>query len=97
MEGNNNEEIIKHYSMHAVKTLMHECFCHIKFRYKKEIGLISPKRFYNKSKHIITMKPKRIASQSQNPDDFGVNISVNSISGESGNFFEYFFGIFRGN
>ena len=96
VNGNNKEEIIKHYSMHVVKTLMHECFCLIKFRYKKEIGLISPKRFYNKSKHIITMKPKRIASQSQNPDDFGVNISVNSISGESGNFFEYFFGIFRG-
>ena len=73
---------------------MHECFGHNKFLYEQKIGLDSPSHFFNKNKRFITMIPKSEKNKNySNEDNFFVQ--QGNYEGESGNFFEYFFGFYE--
>ena len=81
--------------MRVSKTTMHENFAHNKFRYEKIRGLSSPLKFYNRKKILVEMitNTSNIGSK-ENVEYF--KVLIKDSSGESGKFFEYFFGFFDG-
>ena len=87
------ENLFKHYSMRVSKTTMHESFAHIKFRYEKKRGLISPLKFYNRKKILVEMITNTSDIYKKDNVEY-LKVLIKNSSGESGKFFEYFFGIF---
>ena len=89
-----NTKIVKHYAMRISKCLMHEIFEHNKLLYQYKNGIGSPRYFYDKDKKFITMIPKAQKYKVyQNESNFFIN--EKEYLGESGNFFEYFFGFYK--
>ena len=85
------KRIFKHYGMLASKTLIHESFCHIKMTFDKKDRTISPSKFFNTKKKLVKMIP--ILSYKNKEEDIEYFKSLNEkCTGESGKFFEYFFG-----
>ena len=86
----------KHYAMRITKVIIHECFGHNKFIFKREEKkekLSSPEQFYNKKKCFIKMIKKSAKNAIIfNSEKYFLTNSMNSNPGESGNFLEYFFG-----
>ena len=92
IKNDDNTKEVKHYASRTAKFFMHETFGHIKFIYQNEIGPSSPRHFYNKDKHFITMEPKN--GKNKNNSNYFV-INQRYLGGESGNFLDYFFGIYE--
>ena len=89
-----NIKVVKHYAMKTSKVMMHESFGHNKLLYGQSKPIDSPRIFFNKEKKLITMIPKSLKnSYDTNENIFFIN--KDSIIGEGGNFFEYFFGIYE--
>ena len=90
-QNENEKRIFKHYGMLSSKTLMHESFCHNKILYGKKERAISPLQFFNREKRLVLMIP--ISWYQKNDKKIEYFNSLNEkLSGESGKFFEYFFG-----
>ena len=87
------ERINKHYGMRVGKTMLHESFCHNKFIFEFKTGYESPRNFYNAEMKLIEIVP--INSKYYTDNYF--RASENATKGESGKFFEYFFGLYYGN
>ena len=88
-----NIKIRKHYSFRVSKVIMHESFGHNKYYFHKTVSPETPRHFYDKNKKYIVMISKKYINQNNsNENIFYVNQDSNS--GESGNFLEYFFGIY---
>lgn len=86
----------EHYAMRVSKFFMHESFGHNKFIYQNEIGIDSPRHFFNKSKSFITMFPKPLKNTNIDySNDLNFFVEQDKYEGESGNFFEYFFGFYE--
>ena len=92
-DNNINTRDIKHYSTRTTIFFMHEIFGHIKFIYQKKIGPSSPRHFYNKEKRFMTMISNR--KQNKNNSNYFI-INQHYVGGESGNFLDYFFGMYEG-
>ena len=94
-EEDSNIKTVKHYAMRSSKLFMHECFGHNKFIYEQKEGIHSPKNFYDQDKRFITMVPKGYKYENSSINYyFPVNQRDGSV-GESGNFLEYFFGLYK--
>ena len=94
-EKETDTKILKNYSIKVSKVIMHESFGHYKYYFQKTKIQETPKHFYNKNKKFITMmSKKKIIPNNSREDVFYIN--VDEESGESGNFLEYFFGIYNG-
>ena len=77
--------------MLSSKTIMHESFCHNKILFGKKERVISPSQFYNRKKKLVLMIP--VSSYQKTEGQIEYYRSLNGkLSGESGKFFEYFFG-----
>ena len=88
-----NQKNAKKYAIRASKCLMHESFGHNKLLYQQKNVIESPRHFYNKNKRLITMIPKNVNNiDYSNENNFYIN--QKRFEGESGNFFEYFFGFY---
>ena len=72
---------------------MHETFGQVKYIYQKKIGPSSPRHFYNKEKRFMTMVTND--RQNKNNSNYFI-INQRYIGGESGNFLDYFFGMYEG-
>ena len=95
-KDDNEKRVFKHYGMLASKTLMHESFCHNKILFDKKERVISPSQFYNRKKTLVLMIP--VSSNQKEEQNFEYFKSLNKkLSGESGKFFEYFFGKYTNN
>ena len=89
------EKLFKHYSVRVSKTMMHESFARDKIIFNKSNAIKSPLKFYNRQKILVEMVPN--ISFVSNLDNRIEYFKVPKDSkGESGKFFEYFFGIFNG-
>ena len=86
------EKINKHYGMRVGKTMIHESFCHKKFIFEFKTGNESPTNFYNAEMNLIKIVPKN----SRNYTDDYFRVAEKEKKGESGKFFEYFFGLHFG-
>ena len=93
-EYNNLEEERnnKHYGMRISKVMMHESFCHNKFIFEYKSGEESPMNFYNVQMNLIKIVP--VNYPYLNDDNEYLRGSKSFGKGESGKFFEYFFGIY---
>lgn len=91
-EYNNKEEerINKHFGMRVSKLMMHESFCHNKFIFEHKNGDESPCNFYNSEMNLIKIVPINYP----NYDNNYLRGSKEYGKGESGKFFEYFFGLY---
>ena len=95
-KDDNEKRVFKHYGMLASKTLMHESFCHNKILFDKKERVISPSQFYNRKKTLVLMIP--VSSNQKEEQNIEYFKSLNKkLSGESGKFFEYFFGKYTNN
>ena len=95
-KDDNEKRVFKHYGMLASKTLMHESFCHNKILFDKKERVISPSQFYNRKKTLVLMIP--VSSNQKEEQNIKYFKSLNKkLSGESGKFFEYFFGKYTNN
>ena len=93
-EKEENTKILKHYSFKVSKVIMHESLRHNKYYFQKKISSETPKNFDNKNKTFITMESnKNLNLNNSTEDTFYMN--KDSDLGESGNFLEYFFGIYN--
>ena len=99
-DGNLNDEYpknkkIKHYAMRVSKFFMHEVFGHNKFIFGQKERPGSPNHFYNKNNRFVTIISKLNTDTKYSTEDY---FKVNQLKneGESGNFFEYFFGMHEG-
>ena len=94
-KNEDEKRLFKHYGMLASKTLMHESFGHNKRIFNKKERIISPLRFFNRNKRFVKMVPllfnlKHVDINNKKIEYFK---SLNKkLTGESGKFFEYFFG-----
>ena len=88
--NNDEERENKNFGMKASKVMMHESFCHNKFIFEYTNGDQSPCNFYNKEMNLI----KIIPIDSPNYDENYFRASMEYGKGESGKFFEYFFGLY---
>ena len=94
-EIENNTKILKNYSFKVLKVIMHESVGHTKYYFQKTISPDTPRHFYNKNKKFITMgSKKKINQDSLSQNNFYINKDYELE--ESGNFLEYFFGIYNG-
>ena len=90
-QDDKEKKIFKHYGMLSSKTIMHESFCHNKILFGKKERVISPSQFYNRKKKLVLMIP--VSSYQKTEGQIEYYRSLNGkLSGESGKFFEYFFG-----
>ena len=87
------ERTNKHYGMRVGKTMMHESFCHNKLIFEYKVGFESPNYFYNAEMNLIRIVP---VNYPQNNEYLKVNRIGEDKKGESGKFFEYFFGVYEG-
>ena len=95
-KDNNEKRIFMHYGMLVSKILMHESFCHNKILFDKKERVISPSQFYNRKKTLVLMIP--VSSVQKEEPNIEYFKSLNKkLSGESGKFFEYFFGKYTNN
>ena len=94
IEEDNNIKAVKHYATRSSKFFMHESFGHIKFIYQKKEAPSSPGYFYNKDKIFIEMTNKHDKTIENKAKNY-FKINQRYIGGESGNFLDYFFGIFN--
>ena len=88
--NNDEERENKNFGMRASKVMMHESFCHNKFIFEYTNGEQSPCNFYNKEMNLI----KIIPVNTSNYDENYFRASMEYGKGESGKFFEYFFGLY---
>ena len=93
IKNDNNTRDVKHYAIRTTKFFMHETFGHVKFIYQKKIGPSSPRHFYNKEKKFMTMVTND--RQNKNNSNYFI-INQRYVGGESGNFLDYFFGMYEG-
>ena len=93
INNDNNTRDVKHYAIRTAKFFMHETFGHVKFIYQKKIGPSSPRHFYNKEKKFMTMVTND--RQNKNNSNYFI-INQRYVGGESGNFLDYFFGMYEG-
>lgn len=90
-------KLFKHYSIRISKTIMHEGFGHNKINYNHNEKVDSPSKFYNRNKLLVEMKKETFYDEIGNNKDVEYFKALkNYEKGESGKFFEYFFGIFDG-
>ena len=94
IEEDNNIKAVKHYATRSSIFFMHESFGHIKFIYQKKEAPSSPGYFYNKDKIFIEMTNKHDKTIENKAKNY-FKINQRYIGGESGNFLDYFFGIFN--
>jgi hypothetical protein len=87
------ERTNKHYGMRVGKTMMHESFCHNKLIFEYKAGFESPNNFYNAEMNLIRIVP---VNYPENNQYLKVNRIGDDKKGESGKFFEYFFGLYEG-
>ena len=92
----NNKEMIesKNFAIKVSKTLMHETFCHNNYIYKSPKSIQSPLKFFTKNNRLVTIVPK---NSKVNNNKVFLKASKEYGKGESGKFFEYFFGQYDGN
>ena len=89
--NDNEKRLFKHYGMLTSKTLVHESFGHFKMTFDKKDRTISPSKFFNTKKKLVKMI--QVSSYKKNEEDIEYFKSLNErCTGESGKFFEYFFG-----
>ena len=82
--------------MLASKTLMHESFGHNKMIFNKKEKTISPSKFFNRNKRLVKMVS--VTSHEKTDKNTEIFKSLNKkLKGESGKFFEYFFGKYENN
>ena len=93
-ENDNEKKLFKHFGMLASKTLMHESFCHNKILFDKKHRIVSPSKFFNTEKKLVKMVPVSFYEKNEvNIKNIEYFKSLNERkTGESGKFFEYFFG-----
>ena len=90
------KRVFKHYAILSAKTIMHESFEHYKRIYNNKNNIVSPSRFYNKEKKFIKIIP--FSSREKSDNNIKLFKSLNErLTGESGKFFEYFFGKYNDN
>ena len=90
------KRVFKHYAILSAKTIMHESFGHNKRIYNNKNKITSPSRFYNKEKRFVKMIP--FSSREKSDNNIELFKSLNErLTGESGKFFEYFFGKYNDN
>ena len=90
-KNDNEKKVFKHYGMLTSKTLMHESFGHNKMIFDKKDRTISPSKFFNKNKKLVKMIP--VQSYEKSDENIEYFQALNEkCTGESGKFFEYFFG-----
>lgn len=94
IKNDKNIKEVKHFATRTTKFFMHENFGHIKFIYQNKIGPLSPRLFYNKKKELITMVPRNSKKDKNNIINYFM-IDQRNEGGESGSFFDYFFGIYE--
>jgi len=87
----NEERILKHYGMRISKVMMQQCFCHNKFIFDQKYANESPCNFYNSKMNLIKIVPIYYP----NSNDY-LKTTLEDGKGESGKFFEYFFGQYNG-
>ena len=80
----------KNYGMRVSKVMMHESFCHNKFIFEYKNGDESPCNFYNIEMNLIKIVP--VYSPIYGDNFFRASKAYGK--GESGKFFEYFFGLY---
>ena len=86
----NKERDNKNYGMRVSKVMMHESFCHNKFIFEYKNGDESPCNFYNIEMNLIKIVP--VYSPIYGEKFFRASKAYGK--GESGKFFEYFFGLY---
>ena len=91
-EKNKDERINKHYGMRVGKTMIHESFCHNKYIFQYKAGYESPTNFYNAEMNLIKIVPVGTPIYTNNY----LPVAKEKNKGESGKFFEYFFGLYYG-
>ena len=94
-EYKNDEEKIesKSYAVKISKTLKHESFCYNNYIYDSPKGIQSPIKFFNNKNKLVNILPKD--SNCIN-NQLILKCSQEFGKGESGKFFEYFFGLYEG-
>jgi len=88
--NNDEEKVNKNFGMRVSKVMMHESFCHNKFIFEYTNAVQSPCNFYNKEMNLIKIIPVDSRIYSENY----FRASMEPGKGESGKFFEYFFGLY---
>ena len=93
-KNDDEKKLFKHFGVLASKTLMHESFCHNKILFDKKHRIVSPSKFYNTEKKLVKMVSVSFHAKNEiNTKNIEYFKSLNERkTGESGKFFEYFFG-----
>jgi len=96
LKEDKNEREVKHYAARASIFFIHETSGHTKFINKLNVGPSSTRRFFDGSKRFVTVITKY--NEEKDKDKKVVNyfrINQDHTGGESGNFLDYFFGIYE--